>query len=76
MVKVVDKKKFQPQVNVDFCKACEYCVFQCPMKMFKPSGQINSHGYNYMTVEQNGKCIGCLRCINICPDFAITVHEL
>ena len=46
-----------------------------PQKMFCRSGKVNSQGYDYMKVNEDGTCIGCLKCINICPDFVITIHE-
>lgn len=75
MGKTVENKNFQTEVNPDFCKACGYCESLCPVHVFKPSGKINAHGYNYMEADKSGKCIGCLRCLAICPDFAITVNE-
>ena len=70
------EKKFQPSVDKDLCKACGYCAFQCPKQLFQPSGQFNAHGYDYMVINEENQCIGCLKCIASCPDFAITVTEL
>lgn len=67
-------KKFWPEIDSTLCKDCGYCVFVCPQNMFHHSGNVNSQGYDYMEVSTEGNCIGCLKCINICPDFVITIH--
>lgn len=72
----MEDKKFNVEVDSMLCKACGYCAFQCPKGVFSPSGQINPHGYEYMIADSEKGCIGCLKCIAICPDFAITVTPL
>jgi NAD-dependent dihydropyrimidine dehydrogenase PreA subunit len=69
------EKSFQTEVDSELCKACGYCESLCPVRLFKPSGKINAYGYNYMTADKGKKCIGCLRCLMICPDFAIHINE-
>lgn len=48
----------------DACKACGICTKLCPMKnLASESGR----------VKQLGNCIVCYRCVNRCPQKAITV---
>mgnify|MGYP002578989992 FL=1 len=70
------EKNFLPQVDSNLCKACGYCMMQCPKGLFISSKKINSHGYEFMTIDEEKQCIGCLKCIATCPDFAITVISL
>lgn len=69
------KKKFTTQIKSELCKACCYCIASCPKDVFVQGTEINRQGYLYITVADIDRCIGCLSCINICPDFAITVDE-
>lgn len=68
-------RKFFPEIDSTLCKSCGYCEMVCPQQMFCRSGKVNSQGYDYMKVNEDGTCIGCLKCINICPDFVITIYE-
>lgn len=69
------KKSYYPELDHSLCKACGYCAMVCPKKMFRHSGKVNSQGYDYMESTESGECIGCLQCINVCPDFVITIKE-
>jgi NAD-dependent dihydropyrimidine dehydrogenase PreA subunit len=70
------KKKFKCEVEAARCKACGYCRCECPNEVFEQSDQTNPEGYRYMVAAHNDKCVGCLTCLMVCPDFAITVSEV
>ena len=76
MMEKKNNKTFRTEVNPVFCKACGYCREVCPVQVFEPSDQLNIHGYNNMVAVHSKKCNGCLKCVMICPDFAISVEEL
>ena len=74
----MDKKnriKFRPSVNETNCKACGYCQECCPKNIFEPSDKLNAQGYRYITVAHGDNCTGCLLCLMICPDLAISIKE-
>ncbi|MDR2573717.1 MAG: 4Fe-4S dicluster domain-containing protein [Desulfovibrio sp.] len=70
------KKRFSVQVESKLCKACLYCVASCNKGVFEQGKALNPQGYEYVTAVHSGECVGCLTCIGICPDFAVTVSEL
>ena len=75
VTKTASKKQFTTLINAELCKACCYCVASCPKEVFAQGTALNAQGYAYVVVADTKKCNGCLTCINICPDFAITVEE-
>jgi formate dehydrogenase beta subunit len=58
------------------CKDCGYCREVCNLGIFGQSADFNPSGYKPAVAENADKCIGCLRCLYICPDFAITIKEV
>lgn len=68
------ESSFNPAVDMVLCKECGYCREVCPQGVFEVSGARNSSGYEYMKAKYGEKCVGCLKCLMICPDFAITVE--
>ncbi len=71
-----DLLAFDVQVNAALCKDCGYCDEVCGLDVFTRSDDYHTSGYRPYLAEHAERCIGCLRCIYICPDFAITVHDL
>ncbi len=65
-------------VNVDaaLCKDCGYCKDVCALDVFARSDDFNASGYRPYVAAKAENCIGCLRCLYICPDFAINVGNL
>lgn len=59
-------------INSESCKACGYCIAQCPKKALSMTGPINRSGYTTTEVEHE-KCITCGVCFNVCPDY---VYEI
>lgn len=65
--------KFKTEVQPTRCKACGSCREVCPAGVFDRAGELNTSGYAYMVARHSEQCVGCLRCLVVCPDFAITV---
>jgi NADPH-dependent glutamate synthase beta subunit-like oxidoreductase/NAD-dependent dihydropyrimidine dehydrogenase PreA subunit len=65
-------------VNVDaaLCKDCGYCKDVCAYDVFARSDAFNASGYRPYVAAKSENCIGCLRCLYICPDFAVSVEDL
>ncbi len=63
------KKSFEVQIDFKLCKSCGICYWICPTHAIV-MGELESP-----KVESNDKCIGCMQCVNLCPDFAINVVE-
>ena len=70
-----DLRKFDVVVNEEVCKDCGYCREVCSREIFVQSAGFNPSGYHPCIPANTEKCIGCLRCLYICPDFAITIRE-
>lgn len=70
-----DLREFAVEVNPVVCKDCGYCREVCGLGVFSRSDQFNTSGYLPAVAERAEKCIGCLRCLYICPDFAITITD-
>lgn len=68
-----DLREFEVTVNGSICKGCGYCREVCSLGVFELSGEFNSLGYRPAVAAHTDNCVGCLRCLYICPDFAITV---
>ena len=71
-----DLLAWEVQVDAALCKDCGYCKDACALGVFTRSDAFNAGGYRSYVAEKMDNCIGCLRCIYICPDFAIRVSEL
>ncbi|MFZ5648512.1 MAG: FAD-dependent oxidoreductase [Bacillota bacterium] len=70
-----DLRDFNVTVNSSACKECGFCREVCSLGVFEVSGTFNSSGYKPMVAAHSKKCIGCLRCLMICPDFAISIEN-
>ena len=68
-----DLRDYAVEVNPAVCKDCGYCLEVCELGVFARSEQFNAAGYQPAVADRSERCIGCLNCIYICPDFAITV---
>ena len=68
------KRHFMPEVTVALCKECGYCVEVCSREVFEPASGLNTGGYHYMVAKHAENCNGCLKCFQICPEFAISVE--
>jgi 2-oxoglutarate ferredoxin oxidoreductase subunit delta len=68
-----------PQAEIhlikDQCKGCGYCIEFCPRRVLEESDEINARGVKPPRIADESKCILCLFCTAVCPDFAIFVVE-
>jgi len=70
-----DLRNFDVVIDPQICKGCGYCMEACTLGVFEPSDAFNTSGYKPFAAVNAGSCVGCLRCLYACPDFAITVNE-
>jgi NADPH-dependent glutamate synthase beta subunit-like oxidoreductase/ferredoxin len=66
---------YDVQIDATRCKDCGYCEDVCTLDVFTRSEQFNAAGYRYYLAANTENCVGCLRCLYICPDFAISIGE-
>jgi formate dehydrogenase (NADP+) beta subunit len=70
-----DLRSYDIIINGLICKDCGYCQEVCSLNLFEQSADFNPSGYKPAVAVHTDQCIGCLRCLYICPDFAITIKE-
>lgn len=70
-----DARKFTVEVNSLLCKECGYCREVCSLNVFSPSETLNPAGYRPVMARDTGRCVGCLKCLYICPDFALSIRK-
>lgn len=68
-----DTRDYNVEVNALLCKACGYCKEVCSLNIFQSSDTFNPGGYQPMVATATDRCVGCLNCLYICPDFAIQI---
>ncbi|MCX7882955.1 MAG: 4Fe-4S binding protein [Brevinematales bacterium] len=66
--------KFQVTILRDWCKGCDLCVSECPVKILVKGSHLNSRGLLYVEVTESSLCTGCRRCATVCPDVAIRIE--
>jgi formate dehydrogenase beta subunit len=70
-----DIRQYTVEINPTICKECGYCREMCHMGIFATSEGFNPSGYRPFVVTNSDRCVGCLKCLYACPDFAITIKE-
>ena len=70
-----DLRDYEVAVDAALCKDCGYCREVCEFDVFGRSSEFNASGYQPALAERAQRCIGCLNCLYICPDFAITITD-
>ncbi len=70
-----DLRRWEVQINPNFCKECGYCKEICTLDIFATGHGYNSSGYRPTEAARPESCVGCLKCLYVCPDFAITIAE-
>lgn len=70
-----DLRSYQVEVDFALCKDCGYCQEICDMGVYENSPSYNASGYRPMVAAHPEQCVGCLRCLMICPDFAVRVTQ-
>jgi NADPH-dependent glutamate synthase beta subunit-like oxidoreductase/NAD-dependent dihydropyrimidine dehydrogenase PreA subunit len=68
-----DRRAFDVHVDPARCKECGYCGEVCGLGVFAPTTGFNAGGYHPYRAENSLACVGCLECLYVCPDFAITI---
>lgn len=71
-----DLLAYDVRIDAARCKDCGYCREVCALDVFARSDDFNASGYRPYVAAKADNCMGCLRCLDICPDFAITVSDL
>ena len=71
-----DLQHYDVAINSLICKGCGYCVEACSLDVFRQSEGFNPSGYKPFEPVNKERCVGCLRCVSICPDFAIEITEV
>jgi formate dehydrogenase beta subunit len=66
---------YEVAVNDLLCKDCGYCLEVCTLGVFDQSDRFSPSGYKPAVAAHAEKCVGCLRCLYICPDFSIEVRR-
>jgi NAD-dependent dihydropyrimidine dehydrogenase PreA subunit len=56
------------EINDAWCKGCAICVEFCPKDV------LVMNRMDKVEVQALQSCTKCLRCEQLCPDFAIVVH--
>lgn len=67
MNKVVIKK--------ERCKACGFCIRECPKKAISMTNETNSKGYTTIKIDIE-KCISCGVCYWVCPDCVFELEAM
>lgn len=70
-----DLREFKTEVNSAICKGCQYCKEVCTLDVFEISDTFNPQGYKPSVAAKTDNCIGCLKCLYVCPDFAISIKS-
>lgn len=70
-----DLREFYVEVDGNGCKECGYCAHVCTLGVFAPANYFNDRGYKPMVAVHPEKCIGCLKCFFVCPDFSISIEK-
>lgn len=70
-----DARQFKVVVHTEGCKECGYCVEVCGLGVFSPADFFNAKGFKPMEPTHTEKCVGCLQCFYVCPDFSIDVED-
>ena len=70
-----DARKFEVVVHPEGCKECALCMEVCKVGVFEPTKEFNERGYRPVAARHVNRCVGCMQCFYVCPDFSIEVKE-
>lgn len=66
---------FIPKIDENRCKACGLCESVCPRGVIAVNTErIEVNGLGCAEIINSG-CVGCRRCVLMCPDIAISIAE-
>ena len=71
-----DARQFDVTIYTENCRECGYCFRLCGPVAMVQSDQFNSKGYRVPKIEEITRCVGCLQCFYVCPEYAIEVQEV
>ena len=60
-------------VNREWCKACGFCIRECPRQAIATTAEPNGKGYAAVAID-DAKCIKCGVCYWVCPDSVFEVE--
>ena len=70
-------RKGKVVIDRDLCKGCYLCIHACPVKALEKDNELNLTGIHPSKPGENqGKCIACGNCYEVCPDVCIQVFQL
>ncbi len=68
-----DARKFDVIVHSEGCKECKLCMEVCRVGVFESTKEFNDRGYRPVAAQHVNRCVGCMQCFYVCPDFSIEV---
>lgn len=68
---IKNEKKEPVWVIKKRCKACVKCVHACPAGVLGMATDVRAIYGQMISIDRSDLCIGCFKCENVCPDFAI-----
>jgi len=71
-----DARKFNITMYAENCRECGYCFKFCGPQVLSQTSALNSKGYKIVEIQNPDKCVGCLQCFFVCPEYAIEVDEV
>jgi len=63
------------EINENYCKGCDICIFICPRKVFVKSDKLNKKGIYPPIPKYVENCTKCNLCVLQCPDQAISIVD-
>jgi NAD-dependent dihydropyrimidine dehydrogenase PreA subunit len=76
---------YSVQINLNRCENKQECVEVCPTNVFDMVApprlsliarfKIRVHGGLVAAAAREPDCIGCMACVNACPEHAVEVRE-
>ncbi len=70
-----DARHFEVIVHPEGCKECKLCMEVCKVGVFEATKEFNERGYRPVSAQHVNRCIGCMQCFYVCPDFSIEVKK-
>ncbi len=65
------KRHFEVLIDESLCRSCQVCIAFCPTDVL--SSRFPLRKAEVVNIEA---CIGCRLCELLCPDWAVTMHEV
>ena len=62
-------------IDLVYCKGCGLCIAVCPKKILRRGATLSPRSVHATESLTPDECTGCLQCVLMCPDAAITIVE-